>query len=81
MNGEGMRDDASLSGTAACCVDYLAYHGPEEAELSLWTGFMQETASVLRRTTLPRTRMNRMVLRDRLGPKDARGYTRTRVKG
>lgn len=39
-------------------VDYLAYRGPEEAELSLWTGFMQEAASGLRRTSLLRTRVN-----------------------
>ncbi len=59
MNGEGTHDGATLSGTAACRVYYLAYHGPEEAELSLWTQFMQEAASELRRTTLLRGWVNR----------------------
>jgi hypothetical protein len=45
---------AYLSKTTTCSVDYLAYHGPEEAELSLWTGFMQEAASGLRRIPLLR---------------------------
>ena len=35
-----------------CSADYLAYHGPEEAELSLWTAFVQKAASGLRRTRL-----------------------------
>ena len=50
---------AYLSKTITCSVDYLAYHGPEEAELSLWTGFMQEAASGLRRTPLLGTSVNK----------------------
>jgi hypothetical protein len=45
-------DLAYLSETTTCGVDYLAYHGPEEAELYLWTGFMQEAANRLRRISL-----------------------------
>jgi hypothetical protein len=53
---------AYLPKTRTRSVDYLAYRGPEEAELSLWTGFMLEAASGLRRTPLPGTRLNKVVL-------------------
>jgi hypothetical protein len=57
-NGEGMHDNASLSGTAACCVGFHVHQEIATGIPGLKMSDMQDAVCGVRRTTLPRGWVN-----------------------
>jgi hypothetical protein len=73
---------ADFHASPPCIVGANRHNYSETAPMAhLLAPFMRDPGFGLRGTVLPRTPVNSLVVRDRLGPKDARGYTPTRVKG